>query len=216
MALPQARPPDLSRSVTALVRELASNLEAFSHLRASRILIVAGEARRGSWASIRGLGAARGSSKMPPARPLIELKGRRMLYLITLRPRFFRAASPRKRLETIIHELFHISRRFDGTLHKGRRHSVLGERFGARLAPLVDEALAHLSLEAKRALSHHGLVQARQWLERPPVRLPEGGRGRARYTERQLFRGPLEMVTREAEALDVAAPRDRALGIRSR
>jgi hypothetical protein len=59
-------------------------------------------------------------------KPIVRVKGRRMLYSITLRPLFFRDSTPRERVETILHELFHISPAFDGTLARTRRHARMG------------------------------------------------------------------------------------------
>ena len=105
---------------------MARKLADFSHVKASRILFVAGEARRGSRATIRPLAGSR-----------ISLKGKRALYCITLRPKFFRASTPEQRVETLLHELLHVSAAFDGKLHGGRRHSVLSKaKFEALLRPL--------------------------------------------------------------------------------
>ena len=82
--------------------------------------------RRNSRATIR---PAHHGSKRPAAggagKPLIRVKGRRILYVITLRPLWFVASTPEKRIGTILHELYHASARFDGTLHRGRRHARL-------------------------------------------------------------------------------------------
>ena len=45
--------------------------------------------------------------------------------------------------------------------------------------------------ELLAALAHHGEVVARQWLERPATK-----GGRKVYTEKQLFLGPLVMITK--------------------
>jgi hypothetical protein len=120
-----------------------------------------------------------------------------VLYVITLRPKFFRHSTPEARVETLLHELFHISTRFDGTLHRGRRHSVLkGDLFARRLRPLVRRYLAQMAPELLEALAFDGEVLARQWLEKPTA-LPRGKKGSARklYSDKQLFLGPVEMIT---------------------
>lgn len=184
------RLPNITRVVRAVVRDAAERLPEFAHLKASRILVVAGEARRASWATIRPLGDGQG-----PPRPVVRIRGRKMLYVVTLRPRFFRKAGLEKRVETVLHELFHISRRFDGTLDAGRRHDLLGKLFERRLAPLVARYLAQMPANLREALSFRGLVKARQWLERPGLRPKDGRAGRRIYTEKQLFLGVLEMRT---------------------
>jgi hypothetical protein len=119
--------------------------------------------------------------------------GRRVLYCVTLRPKFFRASTPEQRVATLLHELLHISPQFDGLLHPERRHaSVPKGRFDALLRPLVRRYLAAADAELLSALAHHGEVLARQWLERPTG----NNVGKRTYTEKHLFFGPLQMITR--------------------
>jgi predicted metallopeptidase len=161
---------------------MARKLPELSHVQAARLLFVAGEARRGSRATIKPLATAR-----------VSLKGRRALYCITLRPKFFRASTPEQRVETLLHELLHISAEFDGELHLDRRHSALpGAKFRSLLRPLVRRYLAHAEPHLLSGLGHHGEVLARQWLERPTGK---SSRGQA-YTEKHLFLGPVQMITR--------------------
>jgi len=123
------------------------------------------------------------------------LHGRRMLYVITLRPMFFRRSTAEARVETLLHELFHISGRFDGTLHRGRRHSLLpGKRFNSLLGPLVERYLASIDPEILESLGRAGEVRVRQWLEKPPIRVSLRSRGRLIYTEEHLFLGPVMMM----------------------
>ena len=161
---------------------MAHKLPEFSHVKASRILFVAGEARRGSRATIRPLAGSR-----------ISLKGKRALYCVTLRPKFFRASTPEQRVETLLHELLHISASFDGKLHGGRRHSTLSKaKFEALLRPLVRRYLADADTALLSGLAHDGEMVARQWLERPTARR----NGKQTYTEKDLFLGPVQMITR--------------------
>lgn len=175
--------PNATLLCRRIVADMTRKLPEFSHVRASRILFVAGEARRGSRATIRPLAGAS-----------VSLKGRKALYCITLRPKFFRASTPEQRVETLLHELLHISTAFDGRLHAGRRHSAISRsRFEALLRPLVKRYLASADSELLAALAHDGEVLARQWLERPTSKT-----GKQAYTERHLFVGPLAMITRRA------------------
>ncbi|MBI5544791.1 MAG: hypothetical protein HY901_12955 [Deltaproteobacteria bacterium] len=195
--MPAPRRPNITRAVRSVVQDVSRKLPEFAHLKASRILVVAGEARRASWATIRPLGPV----GRAPARPVVRVKGRQMLYVITLRPRFFRVAGFEKRVETILHELFHISKRFDGTLHSGRRHSKLHADFDKRLEPLVKRYLQQMAPELRAALSAHGLVIARQWLEKPGSSAVRGRVvGRRVYTEKHLFLGPVQMLSRPPRA----------------
>ena len=185
--------PQLGTVTRQLIRDAARKVSELSHVRASRILVVAGEARRASRATIRPLGNKLRQSK--GRRPRVVLNGRRILYVITLRPMFFRRSTAEARVETLLHELFHISGRFDGTLHRGRRHSLLpGKRFSALLGPLVERYLAAMDPAIREALGRRGEVLVRQWLERPPIRISPRSSGRLLYTEDQLFLGPVMML----------------------
>ncbi len=169
----------LCRRVAA---DMASKLPELSHIKASRILFVAGEARRGSRATIRPLQGAK-----------VRVKGRRALYCVTLRPKFFRSSSPEQRVETLLHELLHISQRFDGSLDPARRHSDMPKnRFESLLRPLVRRYLAEADTHLLGGLAHDGQMIARQWLERPAGRASRA----QKYTEKPLFLGPVEMITR--------------------
>ena len=132
---------------------MAKKLPELSHVQVGRVLFVAGEARRGSRATIKPLASTR-----------VLLRGKRAFYCITLRPKFFRASTPEERVETLLHELLHISAEFDGRLHEERRHSSLpGAKFRSLLRPLVRRYLAHAEPTLLSGLGHHGEVVARQW-----------------------------------------------------
>ena len=174
--------PNATLLCRRIVADMTRKLPELSHVKPGRILFVAGEARRGSRATIRPLLGAR-----------VSLKGRKALYCITLRPKFFRASTPEQRVETLLHELLHISAGFDGRLHPGRRHATLPRsRFEALLRPLVKRYLARGDTELLSGLAHDGEVLARQWLERPTGRT---GKAQA-YSEKHLFVGPVAMITR--------------------
>ena len=181
----RAERPNATLLCRRVVADMVRTLPELSHIHASRVLFVAGEARRGSRATIRPLAGRE--------RARVSVKGRRALYCITLRPKFFRASTPEQRVSTLLHELLHISPRFDGRLDPERRHSRLGpQQFEALLRPLLKRYLAGGDASLIGGLAHHGEVLARQWLERPTAR---SGAGQT-YTEKHLFLGPLMMVTR--------------------
>lgn len=193
--------PNVTLAVKRLVRDLAARVPELSHVRASRVLVVAGEARRASRATIRPahFGETRGRTGTGARmKPLIRVKGKKILYVITLRPLWFLDSTPRERIATIVHELYHASTRFDGTLHRGRLHSRLPlAEYDRRIRGLVDQYLAVAPADAATPFAAHGLVRARMWLERPSGFYRAGEyRGRRVYTERQLFLGVVQMVTR--------------------
>ena len=193
------RRPNFTQSVKALIRDVAATMPEFSYVRPSRVLVVAGEARRASRGTVKPLAFGGALSRDPAGRrkPLVRVRGRRMLYCITLRPLFFRASTPEARITTILHELFHISRRFDGTLSTTRRHATLGDDFARRLRPLVRRYLRRCPPELFAPFAYDGEVRMLQWLERPgPALPPDHARVRRLYTEEQLFTGAVRMVTR--------------------
>jgi len=201
------RRPNLGIAIRAVMRDAARRIPELSKLDPSRILVVAGEARRASRATVRPLRFAcsgdRISADGKRAKPVVQIRGRRMLYVVTFRPRFFLQASPEKRVETILHELWHISPDFDGTLDRQRRHSSLpGGLFREQFRPVVERYLEQMPEALLDGLSHDGEVIMRQWIERPAPFFPidEAGANRSGrrplFTEAQLFYGPLKMVTR--------------------
>ena len=125
------------------------------------------------------------------------MKGRKILYVITLRPLWFRASTAEQRIGTILHELYHASIRFDGTLHRGRRHSrLVRPRYNRKIRRLLERYLAEAPPEMVAPFSATGIVRARMWLERPGGSFAEESfTGRRLYTERQLFYGLVRMAT---------------------
>lgn len=180
---------NVTLAVKRLVRDVAARLPELAHVRASRLLVVAGEARRASRATIRPFPAAtRG--------PRVEVRGRAVRYVITLRPLWFLDSTPEERIDTILHELYHASLRFDGTLHGGRRHARLAAAaYQRRIRALRERYLAEAPAELVAPFAHRGLVRARMWLERPAAARRDAGPERRLYTERQLFYGLVRMGT---------------------
>jgi predicted metallopeptidase len=184
---------NLTLAVKRLVRDAAARLPELAHVDPARLLVVAGEARRASRATIRPLEpGARGGRA-----PRVLVRGREIRYVITLRPLWFLESTPEGRVETVLHELWHASTRFDGRLHRGRRHAALpAAAFRRRVRALRDRYLAAAPAEVVAPFAHHGLARARMWLERPASARRGGGLARRVYTERQLFYGLVRMRTK--------------------
>jgi predicted metallopeptidase len=179
--------PNLTLAVKRLVRDVALRVPELGYVRASRVLVVAGEARRSSRATIR---PAHPATRGRPAEPRVRVKGRDILYVITLRPLWFLDSTPEQRVATILHELYHASTRFDGTLHGGRRHSRLPlGRYNRRVRRLLARYLALAPPEVLAPFAHRGEVRVRMWLERPGSGRDAEHPGRRLYTEEQLFYG---------------------------
>jgi predicted metallopeptidase len=190
----RVRRPNLSRVVRLVIRDVARQIPEFAHVRAERILVVAGEARRRSRATIRPLRSAVTGGR---GRPKVRFRGRDIRYLLTLRPLFFRDSTVEERIATVLHELFHVSPTFDGTLAPSRRHAALPPpAFDALLGPLVGRYRELCPESLLRQLAFDGEALVRQWLEKPPVRLKPGRSGRRLYDEAQTFLGPVRMRTR--------------------
>jgi len=192
------RRPNMTLAVKRLIRDVAARVPELSHVKPSRVLVVAGEARRASRATIRPAhfketGGRQGQGGR--RKPLIRLKGRKVLYVITLRPRWFVDSSPEERVATVLHELYHASEQFDGTLHPGRlHHRIPRGRYERRIRAIRDRYLAVAPDEILAPFDYRGVARARMWLERPGSFYRIGKYdGRRVYTERQLFQGLMPM-----------------------
>ena len=193
-----ARRPNFNQAVKALIKDIAASVAEYSHIRPLRILVVAGEARRASRGTVKPLTfeGSKSLDKGGKVKPVVRIRGRRMLYCITLRPLFFRSSTPESRITTLLHELFHISTKFDGTLSPARRHSKLGKDFSKRLRPIVRRYLKRCPPELWAPFAYDGEVKVNQWLERPGPSYSTLNGNRRVYTEEQLFLGVIRMVTR--------------------
>lgn len=204
------RRPNFNQAVRRLIRDLGARMPEFAHIKAGRVLVVAGEARRASRGTVKPL-AFTGSKAVGPhgeRKAVVRVNGKRMLYCITLRPLFFRASTPQARIATLLHELFHISPRFDGTLAPSRRHARSREEFPKMLRPLVRRYLRICSPEVWAPFAFDGEVRVLMWLERPGSFFLLAKRGVRRvYTEDQLYWGIARMITTRARP--VRAPRSR-------
>ena len=195
-----ARRTNITKAVRGVLRDMARTLPELAHVRADRVLVVSGEARRNSRATIRPLRFPDGSKTSKDGRrrkPSVRFKGKAILYVLTLRPLFFRASTAEKRVETLLHELFHASTRFDGTLAPDRRHRALpADAFEKAFRPLVKRYLAACDAHVLDVLRTNGEVLARQWLEKPASSYGQKSKHRTRFDDAQTFLGPVRMVTR--------------------
>jgi predicted metallopeptidase len=193
------RRPNFNQAARALLRDVARSTTEFAHIKPSRVLVVAGEARRASRATVKPLAfqGAKTSDKLGHRKPVVRIRGKRVLYCVTLRPLFFRASTPDARIGTLLHELYHVSATFDGTLDRTRRHARSGRRFNRTLRPIVQRYLKRCPPEVYAAFAYDGEVRVWQWLERPPAFYVSGRtKQRTRYTEDQLFLGTVRMLTK--------------------
>lgn len=184
--------PNMTLSVKRLMREVAARLPELAHVRASRVLVVAGEARGTSRASIRP--GSVGSAGAGRRRRFIRVRGRRVLYVMTLRPLWFAASTAEERIATILHELYHASTRFDGSLHRGRRHSRLPRAaYDRKIKALLTRYLAVATKDVVAPFARDGVVKVRIWLRVP--RVPRRG-ARGLDVDQHLVQGLMQLRDR--------------------
>lgn len=193
------RRPDFTQAVRALIAHVATSHRQFAHVDGRRILVIAGEARRASRGTVKPLtfAAKKQVDALGRKKPRVKIAGLQMLYSITLRPLFFRRSTPRQRVATVLHELFHISKHFDGTLDHQRTHEEAGDGFEVEFSPLERACWKRLPPELVAPFGYDGEVRVLQWLEKPQSWLPgERASHRSLYTEKHLFEGVVRMKTK--------------------
>lgn len=193
------RRPDFTQAVRALIVHVVQTTEEYRHIDPHRVVIVAGEARRASRGTVKPLCFSNGrrEDSLGRKKPMVKMHGKRMLYSITLRPLFFRRSTPRQRVATVLHELFHIALQFDGTLDHKRRHAAAGEGFESSFRPVERRCWKSLPPEVLAPFAYDGEVRVMQWLEKPQSWLPgERASHRGLYTEKHLFEGIVRMKTK--------------------
>lgn len=202
---PLVRRPDFNQAVRMLIAHVAATMKEFRHIDPNAILVIAGEARRASRGTVKPLCFPKGRRKdsLGRRKPLVTFHGHRVLYAITLRPLFFRKSTPRQRIGTVLHELFHIAPAFDGSLDHRRRHAQAGKGFEQAFRPLERRYWKRIPPEVLEGFTYDGEVRVLQWLEKPQSWLPsERASHRTHYDERHLFEGVVRLKTRKRRALD--------------
>jgi hypothetical protein len=204
VAEPPARPcagrPDFGAAIDAVVADIAAKSPALSHIVPPEILFVAADARHSSRATTRPTAYDGGSAVGGDGvhlRPSVKFKGRRIKYVVELRPKFFRTSTAEQRLATIFHELLHMSPAFDGSIpaEKSHKGSESGE-FESAVREAVQAYIGKADPAVLRPLGWNGEVLMRMWLDRPKVRVRmDDKKSRRAYGEGDLFNGPVEMIT---------------------
>jgi hypothetical protein len=191
--------PIIDAALTLLIGEMARSSPRLTEVDASRILIVYGQARLESRASIRPLtfgGDPLRDGDGPWMKPEITIGGTRMLYEICLRPRFFLDATSEERAMILAHELWHTSAAFDGTLEAARRHQQIdGDRIEREVGEIVD-SWRRRGGAGGSVLAISGELRMRAWLRRPPTRVPRGSSVRLAYGDADLYAALLEQRSR--------------------
>ena len=159
---PTGEPFDFTASMARLCEDIADRSETFSHLDMSRCLVTISQARnRNAWGTQAKLTPLRfeGGARTTVRRgrqwgcQSVVHDGRDMLYVVTFVLPRFQDQTPREKLITVFHELYHISPDFNGDIRRfpGRCHAHTGsqKQYDAHMGELVDE---YLSCEPPRSL----------------------------------------------------------------
>jgi hypothetical protein len=149
---------NLTDDISLLVHLLSRRVEQLSHIRPGQILHGVSQARTrsryGVYAQCHGLRFKHGRREHPAGDghvwqwPVIKVRGQEILYYITyFLPRFLDQA-PRERLHTLLHELYHVSPKFNGDLRRfAGRNEFHGNNFDATVDVLLEQAMPHIELE---------------------------------------------------------------------
>src|SRR5437773_25781 len=131
-----------TEALEMLIREIVERVPEFGHVEVDRLLVACARSRNngpvGGYAKIVPMRFAHGARERRIGRhtyemPPLTYRGREILYLIYFFMPRFGDLSYRQGLETVVHELYHISPRFDGDIRRfpGRNfaHGVSQQRF---------------------------------------------------------------------------------------
>ena len=158
---------NLTAQLEGVVRDLCARVPEFAHIQPGRILLCLGRTRGprgGVFAKIVPMRFPDGTpfkvvKEQQYALPQIPTPDGPILYLIYIYvPRFFEQSAER-RLLTLIHELFHIAPRFDGTIRRvgNGAHGASRNRFNDNLQPLLRRYLASSPPAETLAILHSDL-----------------------------------------------------------
>jgi len=168
---------DLSDSLHRLCCDLRLRIPELSHIHPDRVLFSISRSRRrgtrGVYARISPMRFASGEPEMTRRQgryreifrmPSLIHNGREIFYVITvLVPRFLRLSFEEK-LETVVHELYHISEAFDGDIRRfsGRNyaHGRSLDRYNAKVRELMNQYLADAPDSSVLSFLHLG---EREW-----------------------------------------------------
>jgi hypothetical protein len=145
---------DLSAAILSLSTLLSRRIDRLSHIDANRIIcgisVQRGRSRSGTFAACHALRFDDGERTLTRRGrtwewPVVRVGDTEMLYYLSFTIPRFLALAPRGKLETIVHELFHISPKFDGSLRvlgTGRHahHGPSRAYYDKLIAPIVVEA----------------------------------------------------------------------------
>jgi predicted metallopeptidase len=178
-----------TEALEGLIWEIVGRVEEFRSVEPKRLLVACARSRDngplGVYAKIVPLRFAHGARERRIGRhnyemPPLTHRGQEILYLIYFFMPRFGDLPYREGLETVVHELYHISPRFDGDIRRfpGRNyaHGASQKRFNAAVAALTERYLAAgeptaaaflQSTTAELRRAHGSLIGRRVPLPRP-------------------------------------------------
>src|SRR5437773_9279432 len=143
-----------TEALEGLIREIVGRVEEFRSIEPERLLVACARSRddgpTGAYGKIVPMRFAHGARERRIGRhtyemPPLTYRGREILYLIYFFMPRFGDLPFREGLETVVHELYHISPRFDGDIRRfpGRNyaHGSSQKRFNAAVAALTQRYL---------------------------------------------------------------------------
>ncbi len=147
-------------TVIAQAPELVPEL---SHVVPSRILVLVHKMAAARQGQTMGLRQARGGRVYEPVFPEVSHRGNDVLYLMAFNPRICLAdpAVPCDPLETVMHELWHISPSCDGTIRRAKH----GRKFNATVKALA-RTFRERGGEELPKLPHDSTIALRDWKTR--------------------------------------------------
>ena len=159
---------DFTYHIRRLCEDMVTRAESLQHIDMARVAISFSQtrsaARTGIFASLTPLRFAGGAAhtirrgRKWQIQKVIDTNGRSMLYLLNFYlPRFLDLGF-REKIETVIHELWHVSPRFDGDLRRlGERkyaHGASVKKYDAQVKTVAEEWLARNPPERLYAFLH--------------------------------------------------------------
>jgi predicted metallopeptidase len=147
---------DFTYHIRRLCEDMVARSESLCHIDMERVAISFSQTRlatkTGIFASLTPLRFAGGAAHTVrrgckwEIQKVIDTNGRSMLYLLNFYLPRFLDLSFREKLETVIHELWHVSPRFDGDLRRlgetKYAHGASQKKYDAYVRILADEWLA--------------------------------------------------------------------------
>jgi hypothetical protein len=169
---------NLTAELERLIADIIGRMAEFGHIDPNRLLVCVATTRsggvHGTYAKIHPLrfpggvrtaSLHRGRRRMTCTMPVVTHRGAETLYLLYfLIPRFFNL-SPKEKLITVFHELYHVSPACDGDIRRfpGRNfaHGSSTKRYNALMSTLVDRYLAKLGDEPLPAFLFRSMAELR-------------------------------------------------------